>query len=180
MSRTSQIFEGSLSPFPTDNCFTLSTPKNSLTNHRGFGIIKCAFKQTQQYAMIIQAMEKYSRGWRGAPAKGVGRVLPARGFKSLFLRSNCKKCLQFGKHSAKIKIRRRKLETAGFYGKSPCECSDLAKGTKNFIKNLKIKKSFLKKFLTVRKSCDKLKKLRLTAKQQPRQRKPTTTTWLYL
>ena len=31
-------------------------------------------------------MEKYSRGWRGAPAKGVDRLFPVRGFKSLFLR----------------------------------------------------------------------------------------------
>ena len=31
-------------------------------------------------------MEKYSRGRRGAPAKGVGRVYPAREFKSLLLR----------------------------------------------------------------------------------------------
>ena len=31
-------------------------------------------------------VEKYSRGGRGAPAKGVGRVKAARGFKSLFLR----------------------------------------------------------------------------------------------
>ena len=31
-------------------------------------------------------MEKYSRGRRGAPAKGVGRVFPAREFKSLLLR----------------------------------------------------------------------------------------------
>ena len=31
----------------------------------------------------IEYLEKYSRGWRGAPAKGVNA---ARGFKSLFLR----------------------------------------------------------------------------------------------
>ena len=31
-------------------------------------------------------MEKYSRGRRGAPAKGVGRIYPAREFKSLLLR----------------------------------------------------------------------------------------------
>ena len=31
-------------------------------------------------------LEEYSSWWRGAPAKGVGRVKPARGFKSLFLR----------------------------------------------------------------------------------------------
>ena len=37
-------------------------------------------------------MEKYSRGRRGAPAKGVGRIYPAREFKSLLLRheSPCK------------------------------------------------------------------------------------------
>ena len=29
-------------------------------------------------AGIIQYQEKYSRGWRGAPAKGVGRVTGAR------------------------------------------------------------------------------------------------------
>ena len=33
------------------------------------------------------AQEKYSSGRRGPPAKGVGRIKPARGFKSLFLRS---------------------------------------------------------------------------------------------
>ena len=33
-------------------------------------------------------MEKYSRGRRGAPAKGVGRIYPAREFKSLLLRQN--------------------------------------------------------------------------------------------
>ena len=31
-------------------------------------------------------LEKYSRGRRGAPAKGVGRIYPAREFKSLLLR----------------------------------------------------------------------------------------------
>ena len=31
-------------------------------------------------------MGKYSSGWRGGPAKAVGRFLPARGFKSLLLR----------------------------------------------------------------------------------------------
>ena len=31
-------------------------------------------------------VEKYSSGRRGPPAKGVGRVIPARGFESLLLR----------------------------------------------------------------------------------------------
>ena len=35
----------------------------------------------------ISGLEKYSSGRRGPPAKGVGRIKPARGFKSLFLRS---------------------------------------------------------------------------------------------
>ena len=34
----------------------------------------------------LRYTEKYSRGRRGAPAKGVGRVFPAREFKSLLLR----------------------------------------------------------------------------------------------
>ena len=34
--------------------------------------------------------EKYSRGRRGAPAKGVGRIYPAREFKSLLLRQKTK------------------------------------------------------------------------------------------
>ena len=33
-------------------------------------------------------MKKYSSGSRGAPAKGIGRRLVARGFKSLLLRQN--------------------------------------------------------------------------------------------
>ena len=35
----------------------------------------------------------------------------------------------------------------GFYGQNFAERSDLAKGTENFIKNLKIKKKFFKKVL---------------------------------
>ena len=34
-------------------------------------------------------LEKYPRGRRGSPAKGVGWLTPARGFKSLFLRHFC-------------------------------------------------------------------------------------------
>ena len=49
-------------------------------------------------------LEKYSRGRRGAPAKGVGREYPAREFKSLLLRQ--KKSLIFKDffhfHSSKI------------------------------------------------------------------------------
>ena len=32
----------------------------------------------EKYDSIVQIMEKYSRGWRGAPAKGVGRLRGAR------------------------------------------------------------------------------------------------------
>ena len=39
---------------------------------------------------LYLGMKKYSSGQRGAPAKGIGRRLAARGFKSLLLR-------QFGK-----------------------------------------------------------------------------------
>ena len=34
----------------------------------------------------VYSTQKYSSGRRGAPAKGVGRILPAREFKSLLLR----------------------------------------------------------------------------------------------
>ena len=34
----------------------------------------------------LSTMEKYSSGWRGSPAKGVGPLIRARGFKSLLLR----------------------------------------------------------------------------------------------
>ena len=37
-------------------------------------------------AVHASILEKYSRGRRGAPAKGVGRIYPAREFKSLLLR----------------------------------------------------------------------------------------------
>ncbi len=36
--------------------------------------------------ICLNTLEKYSRGRRGAPAKGVGRIYPAREFKSLLLR----------------------------------------------------------------------------------------------
>ena len=35
---------------------------------------------------LYLGMKKYSSGQRGAPAKGIGRRLAARGFKSLLLR----------------------------------------------------------------------------------------------
>ena len=45
-------------------------------------------------------LRKYPRGRRGSPAKGVGWIKPARGFKSLLPRQmknrwNCLQCLQF-------------------------------------------------------------------------------------
>ena len=41
---------------------------------------RCKGQSSDEYT------EKYSRGRRGAPAKGVGRLKPAREFKSLLLR----------------------------------------------------------------------------------------------
>ena len=39
----------------------------------------CVAKRTINIGSgVIQIMEKYSRGWRGAPAKGVGRSRGAR------------------------------------------------------------------------------------------------------
>ena len=37
-------------------------------------------------AKINIDLQKYPRGRRGSPAKGVGWIIPARGFKSLLLR----------------------------------------------------------------------------------------------
>ena len=54
--------------------------KKLLTNRKKIVIIHEQVKKRQP------AMEKYSRGRRGAPAKGVGRLKPAREFKSLLLR----------------------------------------------------------------------------------------------
>lgn len=39
------------------------------------------------YNLILLNSETYPRGRRGAPAKGVGRVIPSREFKSLCLRT---------------------------------------------------------------------------------------------
>ena len=43
-------------------------------------------RKPMQPAAGDEYTEKYSRGRRGAPAKGVGRLIPAREFKSLLLR----------------------------------------------------------------------------------------------
>ena len=57
--------------------------KKWLTRWRCIAIINFALlvhtiEQSYRFYSRIQCTEKYSRGWRGAPAKGVGRVTGAR------------------------------------------------------------------------------------------------------
>ena len=59
--------------------------KNALTKGKIWDIISKVGSETGVYGT-----EKYSSGRRGAPAKGVGRELPAREFKSLLLRQRKK------------------------------------------------------------------------------------------
>ena len=52
-----------------------------LTNNSTLGIITFAFSHWMQWNIgrdVVRIKEKYSRGRRGAPAKGVGRVTGAR------------------------------------------------------------------------------------------------------
>lgn len=50
-------------------------------------------------------MEQYSSGRRGPPAKGVGRIKPARGFESLLLRCVVTQTTDYFSHyPAKVEV----------------------------------------------------------------------------
>ncbi len=51
----------------------------------------CIMSVVNSFKRSVHSTEKYSRGRRGAPAKGVGRIYPAREFKSLLLRQKQKR-----------------------------------------------------------------------------------------
>ena len=76
--------------------------------------------EKQCFIELIRVQQKYSRGWRGAPAKGVGRVTGARVqiplsalnfLKKIFEKSLKKVLTKFERHDILSKLSRNKQKT---------------------------------------------------------------------
>ena len=80
---------------------------------------------------LYLGMKKYSSGQRGAPAKGIGRRLAARGFKSLLLRQNICRCSSMVERDlAKVDTRVR------FPSSAPLKTKALIRELLIFLKNI--------------------------------------------